>query len=327
MSHSERGKDVARGCAHVFRDVLRVRAREEVLILVDDPMLSIGRAFYEAARETDCAPVWMVIPTPGPLSKEPPAIAAQALRETDVFIIPTSKGMTHTRARREACAAGARGLTLPGITKTMLTRGGVFADYAVVARAAERLARRLNGTKEVRVVSDVGTDLIFDVHGGEWFAERGLCTERGEFSNLPGGEVSMAPVGAEGTLIIDGSLSTLGLLNSTLRFTVEGRRITAVEGEGAAKFWRYVEQFGPDAFNVAEIGIGMNPRAEMIGTILEDEKKLGTVHVGIGDNSNMGGKTIGRLVSVEVHLDGVMTANPRLYADGELVDPRRFFDA
>jgi leucyl aminopeptidase (aminopeptidase T) len=86
-----------------------------------------------------------------------------------------------------------------------------------------------------------------------------------------------------------------------------------------------LQRFGPSAFNVAEIGIGMNPAARLIGMVLEDEKVLGTVHIGIGDNSNMGGKSLAEKVPVGVHIDGVVVSRPRLLADGELVDPREYF--
>jgi len=154
-----------------------------------------------------------------------------------------------------------------------------------------------------------------------------LCRERGQFSNLPGGEVvSIVPVEAEGTLVIDASFSGLGKLHSPLILKVEGRHVVAIEGEQSEELRATLSAFGPCAFNVAEIGIGMNPEARVCGHVLEDEKVLGTVHVGLGDNANMGGKTLGKIVSCGIHVDGVIAAHPQLFADGELVIPERFFD-
>ncbi len=39
-----------------------------------------------------------------------------------------------------------------------------------------------------------------------------------------------------------------------------------------------------NADNIAEIGLGTNPVAKIIGNVLEDEKVHGTCHVALGDN-------------------------------------------
>ncbi len=78
------------------------------------------------------------------------------------------------------------------------------------------------------------------------------------------------------------------------------------EGKIGELFQRYA-----NASNVAEIGIGVNPMARVIGNVLEDEKAFRTVHVAFGDNHTFGGRT-----RAEVHLDGVML-NPSVWLDGE----------
>ncbi len=68
-----------------------------------------------------------------------------------------------------------------------------------------------------------------------------------------------------------------------------------------------------NASNVAEIGIGVNPKAKLCGNILEDEKVLGTCHVAFGSNINFGGS-----VDAKVHLDGIIK-NPTVLVDGGAV--------
>ena len=44
--------------------------------------------------------------------------------------------------------------------------------------------------------------------------------------------------------------------------------------------------------NLAELGIGTNPKARRTDITIEAEKIKGTIHIGIGDNSHMGGKVV-----------------------------------
>ncbi|MFC2108587.1 hypothetical protein ACFLS5_03905, partial [Candidatus Bipolaricaulota bacterium] len=116
------------------------------------------------------------------------------------------------------------------------------------------------------------------------------------------------------------------ILESPLRMTIAENRIVQIEGDAAHRLRSVLEPFGQAAFEVAEIGIGMNPQAALCGNTLEDEKILGSVHVGLGDNSNMGGFSLARVVEAPIHGDGVVVSNPQICADGSLVDPRTFFD-
>src|SRR3972149_9847149 len=61
--------------------------------------------------------------------------------------------------------------------------------------------------------------------------------------------------------------------------------------------------------NIAELGIGINKKAKLIGKILQDEKVLGTAHIAFGNNKSYGGK-----IYSEVHLDCIIK-KPTIIAD------------
>ena len=65
--------------------------------------------------------------------------------------------------------------------------------------------------------------------------------------------------------------------------------------------------------NLAEFGIGTNPKAKLIGNVLEDEKVLGTCHIALGDNSTFGGR-----VNAGIHVDGIIK-HPTIKLDGKIV--------
>jgi len=65
---------------------------------------------------------------------------------------------------------------------------------------------------------------------------------------------------------------------------------------------------------VAELGIGLNPLAELSGAMLEDEGCLGTAHLGMGSNATIGGEN-----EVPFHLDHVIR-DACIEIDGKPID-------
>jgi leucyl aminopeptidase (aminopeptidase T) len=78
-------------------------------------------------------------------------------------------------------------------------------------------------------------------------------------------------------------------------------------------------QAGELGTNLAELGIGTNERARLTGSILEDEKILGTVHVAFGASAGIGGT-----VSVPVHIDSVITDPTLTIGDTLVIEGGRF---
>ncbi|MEZ4763253.1 MAG: hypothetical protein R3C26_08675 [Calditrichia bacterium] len=68
------------------------------------------------------------------------------MKAVDVSICPTSTSLTHTNARRTACAAGGRVGTMPGITEDILIRT-MKADYKSVAKRTYKVAELLTNGK------------------------------------------------------------------------------------------------------------------------------------------------------------------------------------
>ena len=65
---------------------------------------------------------------------------------------------------------------------------------------------------------------------------------------------------------------------------------------------------------ICEFGIGLNPKAKIIGATIVDEKMLGSAHIGIGSNYWFGGT-----IFAIIHLDQVFK-NPKVYCDGKLIE-------
>jgi len=292
---------------------LDLGSEETCLIVTDDKRERIGETLYAAASEITDDPVIVRYP-PGPQhGAEPPEPVANALAAADVFLAPTTKSISHTRARGEACEAGARGATLPGITESVFVTG-LDADYDAIEAHSESLHKQVKDADEIRVTSPQGTDITIEIGAREWLLDTGIVHDAGGFSNLPAGEIFVSPESATGTYVVDGTMRPHGLLDEgqQLTFEVEDGYVTDIsDDEIRAQIETAAEEVGRDASNLAELGIGTNVGVdELVGSVLLDEKAAGTVHIAIGDNAAIGGET-----DAPLHLDGILR-EPTVYADG-----------
>ena len=309
--------DLATPARTAVRQCLNLESDESCLVVTDDEREPIGRALYEAARDITHDAQFVQFPPRDQHAEEPPAAVAAAMREADTFLAPTTKSLSHTRARSAACEASARGATLPGITETVF-EVGLDADYAEIAAECERVYAQVADADEIRVTTSAGTDITFEIGDRIWMEDTGIIHNAGDFSNLPAGEVFVAPASANGRYVVDGTISPHGLLEAghTVEVTVEDGQVAEFsDPDVAAEFERAAEDVGQDAYNLAELGIGTNVAvSELVGSVLLDEKAGGTVHIAVGDNASIGGDT-----SAPIHSDGVLR-DPTVYADGEVVD-------
>jgi leucyl aminopeptidase (aminopeptidase T) len=285
-----------------------------VLIVTDTLRLRIAKSLYDTAREMDCDAIMMTMPPRSRHGEEPPRAVAEAMRSVDVVIAPTTMSLTHTRARKQANDAGVRTASMPGVTEQMMVEGGLTANPREVMEHTRRLAETFKGASEIRLMSELGTDISFEVDTSKWNLDMGCCRQKGCSTNLPAGEVYTAPENCTGTVVIDGSMAGLELLKNPLKIRVEEGLAVDVQGDRAKEVLKIINPLGDVARNIAELGIGTNPRARMIGVVLEDEKVRGTAHIALGDNSTIGGTVV-----AGVHLDAIIR-KPRVFADGHEID-------
>jgi leucyl aminopeptidase (aminopeptidase T) len=300
----------------VVRICARVRAGELVCIAADTNTAPIAGAIAEAVREAGAEPVVVTMAPRRAHGNEPPRVVAAAMKAADVVIQPVTYAMTHTDATQDALRAGARVLVLRGVTEDIMTHGAMLADYDEVDRLTREVQRLLSAAKMVHVRTPAGTDLTMSIDGREAVALTGRVGGPGTFAAMPDGESAISPVEgtAEGTLVIDHTMDNLGLLDAPVRMNVHAGRVTSIEGGTSAKTLREMVAAADDsATNIAEFAIGTNDRARLIGSMTEDKKYRGSVHIAIGDNHVIGGT-----VTSELHLDGLLL-RPTVVLDGRTV--------
>lgn len=188
----------------------------------------------------------------------------------------------------------------------------VFMNKGAMIEDIEELEERLNRMKETlkpahgfRITTRYGTDLKFALrpeHERGWFCASGRI-KKGEWDNLPGGEVYTSPCegGVTGVLVLpnlETSISKQIGVEEFVRVGFYQGKIIWIEGGKSAELLRKelekisqldVEKgYGvQNVLTCAELAFGGNIKARDLtegAATTEAEKRLGTIHLAVGDN-------------------------------------------
>ena len=202
----------------------------------------------------------------------------------------------------------------------------MHVNHSRLAKKGLAIKKLWDKAEEIRVKTPAGTDITFDVSGMQAIANVGQYHKKGEGGNMPAGEVYIPPRGFEGVngkLVIDGTMKTeqgAVLVNEPVTLFVENGKVVRMKGPNAPLLEKTFELFEERAKypervrQVSELAIGINPGAVLIGSMIMDEKVLGTGHIAMGSNYWFGGaiKTI-------YHGDQVFKS-PVYYLDGKKME-------
>lgn len=307
-----------KGARTVVDVATKVKAGEQVLIVTDYAKFEIAQAVAAVANDRGAEVTVMTMKPRPRAGVEPPECVAAAMKKADVVIVPVSYSITHTHAVKEAAACGARIIVMTDFTFETMTHGGIEADFESVKPVCIAMAKALENACDVHVTSPGGTDLRFNTKGRRGNALY-CMVEPGQFSTIPTVEANTTPVEgtAEGVIVCDASIPYLGigLVDEPVICTVREGFITEIKGGRAADMLRRDLESHNNrlSFNIAELGIGLNPKCRMCGVMLEDEGVLGTCHIGIGTSLTLGGVT-----KAPCHYDLIMW-HPTIVADGKVI--------
>ena len=297
----------------------RVRPGEIVVVVTDPTMQRYADAVGTAAREAGAAVTLCVIPLRSQDGQEPPPPVARAMAEAAVIFSPVRVSITHTRAMRTALEAGARVCMMTAYTDAIMTSSALLeTDFEGQVDVCRRLGAAFTEGESVLLTSPRGTDLRFGIEDRVANVLTNI-PEPGELGPIPDIEVNVVPVtgSAEGTIVADASVPYLGIgiLEDPVVCSVHEGYIVEMTGGEQADFLRdHLESFADrHCFNVAELGVGLNPNARLTGEMLEDEGVMGTIHIGIGTSHTLGGEIV-----APTHYALIMW-EPTITVDGRVV--------
>lgn len=296
-----------------------VKPNERVLIVTDTMRdQSVAHALMAAAMAAQAEPVLMVMPTRRSSPQEPPAAVRAAMQAADLAFLYTTYSLTHSSARVAAQQAGARIITMPGVTEDGFLRT-LSVDIDRLVSLTNRLADRVARARSARVTTELGTDMRYELEHPLATLD-GVAKNPGDLDAFPPGLFLSVPraKSASGVAVVDGSITQVGRVTSPVRMSFENGRLVAIEGGNeATRLSNLLASLDdPNAYEFAAWGIGTNPGAALIGEdpSFEGERVYGWTHVSTGSSATLPGGT----VQSKIHLDGIIS-QPTIFLDDEMI--------
>jgi 2,5-dihydroxypyridine 5,6-dioxygenase len=306
---------LAKVATKLIQEVACVAPRENVLILTD-PQVSenIPEAIAIAIQTAGGIPsILVMVPSEYP-GAPLPAPVEQAIKAAEVVLMATSKSVAHAQIFAEE-KHHRRLVSLPGITEGSFIDGGGTMDLKELRVITERVAAALEGRSQFALKSDKGTEARFLSRGKALACYAGAPKPAG-FAMFPDGEavVAMQEKTLEGRVVLDVFQTGVGPLREPIVFDIQEGKVSRIRGGiEAQQLQELLEKFGDEnSYYFGEFALGTNPKALFLGSAGEDKKRIGTIHMSLGDDEGIGGELRSKL-----HLDGVM-GRPTLVVDGEI---------
>ena len=309
---------MSRGADKVVNTCVQVKKGEEVVIVTEEGKLSIAEAIAAEVYRVGGPPVLTIIEPRKQDSEEPPLAVAAAMKASDAFISVVGKSITHTTAVKAAVQNGSRGVVLTQFSEEMMIHGGIECDFAQAKITCKAVAAALANAEKIVLTTENGTNLTYSAKGRRGNALY-CMVEKGQFSTVPTVEANVSPLEntANGVIVADGSIPYIGIgvLDEPVRLMVKDGFIVSIEGGKQAQMLKadLAAKNDPNVYNIAEMGVGLNPQCHFVGFMLEDEGVYGSSHIGIGTSITLGGT-----VKAACHYDLIMK-NATIVADGKTI--------
>lgn len=311
-------KDIKRGCEALVRTCADLQPEEKALVISDEITREAGQVLAEAARTVSLRVKHITIKPLAMHGQEPPLEAAEEMMENEVVFGITKMSMAHSLSRQKACSQGVRYLSLPDYNLGLLGSPALQVDFKKNTPIVQRVTEILTRGNKITLKTKLGTELRLCLDGRWANCCPGWCDGPGTLASPPDIESNIAPLEekSEGVLVVDGSIphEKLGLLKTPITIEIKNGCIGKICGELADVLEEVLDYLQDRKTRVlGELGFGLNPKARLQGIMLEDEGCLGTVHLGFGSNSIMGGKN-----QIPFHLDMVI-CYPTVLVDGRYI--------
>ncbi|MHC4745080.1 MAG: aminopeptidase [Planctomycetota bacterium] len=321
---------IEQGVKQAVENCLRVQPGEKALIITDEQTMEIGLALKAAIEEITDPVQFFVMEDFGVRPIDMPSVIEEAISSADVSIYAAqgAEGELQTFRRYMLAAIEAnpnlRHGHMPGITPQIMC-DGMCSDYNEIQRISRLVYEKVKDANEIRVITENGCDVTARFSPElRWHISDGDI-RKGQWKNLPDGEVLTSPVDVNGVAVFDGCLGDYfekyaSIADTPLTVKVENGRaikesIDCANEQLREEFIEYLFENDENSDRVGEFAIGTNTGlTELIYNLLQDEK-FPSVHIAFG---NPLAAHTGADWDSQSHVDGLIVS-PTVIVDGETI--------
>lgn len=267
---------------------------ETVVITADmlvDPALVEAISAAAAAAGGKRLTVWMDTPAGVGESADadlPDAALKALLHTADIWIELNNHWLLYSGVYYDALKNNKklRHIELTGADCRTLVECVGKVDYEAMTEFTLLLRDKIKAAKEMRMTSRLGEDVRFCNQAAQPVsAKLGMADKPG--THLFVGQIGWLPEpeSINGRIVFDGAIAPdIGVLETPVEMIVEKGRVVSIRGgREAAAFDAWLKSFNhPQMLGVAHTGIGFNPGAAVVGSILEDQRVWGSTTWGFG---------------------------------------------
>jgi leucyl aminopeptidase (aminopeptidase T) len=307
---------LAQRAGWVVREMAAVQPGEQVLVAADYASdFAVVEALTAAVAAAGAEPTVAVMPPRLHAGAPATRVMWNAVNGADVVICPSTTVLHFTKEIRQALTEKRIRLVSISIGRELMLEGAGAADPAEVRALTQRVYDVGAPASSMRITAENGTEFRCSIEGRLPNLSIGRADEPGRIGTFPFGEVPHAPIEgtAEGTVVFDGPMHTVGQLSEPIRYEVRAGRVVEVAGGAQADRMRQLIEANENADVIGEVSVGTNPGSRFEGDVQEAKKRLGCVHIAVGDATGIRGLTWSPL-----HIDGVIRY-PTVWADETLV--------
>lgn len=249
--------------------------------------------------------------------QEPKSSEIDQSQKYEIVISIIKYSIAHTKYRYGLSKKNIKFLSLPYFSSDVLKNKAFNVNFKKETSRAKRIGKILSNCNHISLFSKNGTNFFYSKLDNIVNICPGWVYKKNIIASPPDIEVNIPLIGnnSHGLLIIDGSITCdeFGKLKKPISIKINKGKITEIKGYRSNILKKIFSKHTISKVKPAELGIGLNPMAKICGNMLIDEGSLGSIHIGFGSNSTIGGDK-----TIPFHLDHVIK-KPTLYCDNQLV--------
>lgn len=306
----------------LLKDYLSLNDEESILIISDTKKQELSLLVFELAKKITGDVYYLELGKTGD-GQDLPNIIFEASKAVDTILVVATLPIYQSRMLSEISNLGIRVAILPQISEDGLSRS-MQAETQEISKNAHLFESKLKNTSIVRLESKNGTDISLPIKNRDVFVHTGILTKIGETGIVPSSKVFVSPWDekSNGVIVFDGYIDQIGILKSTVTVQIEDGVATKITGDGdeAKHLAKILNKHGEEARNLAEFGLGINPKAIISSDFYESESSLGTCFISFGSNLKLGGNVdIPLRLSCVIEKPNVLLDDENFIANGKLI--------